>query len=146
MVRVKVEEQIPHPIEAVFDAASDPMKQLEWDAGSLKSVEALGSGPLGKGSRYRGEFKQMGVVEYEYSEFDPPRRFEHRAETKMGRSWHRLTFEPETSGTKVTQEGGIDPKGAWRLLSPMMSMMFRSRFRKIARELDTYLSGQRSST
>ena len=103
MVRVRVEQELPHPVESVFDAASDPQKQLQWDAGMLRSVQPITPGPLGKGSRYRGNFKQMGVVEYEYAQFDRPRRFEHRAQTKMGPSWHVFTFEPAAHGTKMTQ-------------------------------------------
>jgi uncharacterized protein YndB with AHSA1/START domain len=140
MVSARLEEVLRYPVETVFDAAADPFKQLEWDAGMLKSVEALTPGPLGKGSRYRGNFKQMGVVEYEYAQFDRPHRFEHRAENRMGRSWHIFSFEAVPSGTRLTQEGGIDPKGLWRLMAPMMTVMLRKRFAKIARELDAYLS------
>jgi uncharacterized protein YndB with AHSA1/START domain len=142
---VRVEQEIPHPVAAVFDAASDPQKQLVWDADMLRSVEAITPGPLGKESRYRGDFKRLGVVEYEYTAFDPPLGFEHRAQTKMGRTWHRMAFEPTASGTRLIQEGGIEATGMGRVLAPMMSTMFRSRFRKIAAALDAYLSKSNAS-
>ena len=70
MITISESAVIRRPVEEVFDAAADPQTQLEWDPGTLRSVEKLTPGPLGQGSRYRGDFKGSGVVEYEYVEFD----------------------------------------------------------------------------
>jgi hypothetical protein len=75
-------------------SAADPSIQLKWDAGTLRRVEKLTEGPLARGSRFRGQFKGFGTVEYEFVEYEPPRRFAHQAEIKMGRMWHVFTLEP----------------------------------------------------
>jgi uncharacterized protein YndB with AHSA1/START domain len=144
MVQVEVATVLEHPVEAVFDAAADPEKQLVWDAKTLKSAEKLTPGPLGRGSRYRGNIKGMGVVEYEYSEFDRPHRFVHRASVKFGRSQHIFTFEPVPEGTRLTQQGRMQPKGAWRLMSPLMKLKLASRLKQVGDELSAYLGSPRA--
>ena len=63
MITISESAVIRRPVEEVFDAAADPQRQLEWDPGTLRSVEKLTPGPLGQGSRYRGDVKGSGVVE-----------------------------------------------------------------------------------
>lgn len=71
----------------VFDVAADPERQLEWDAQTL-SVVKLTPGALGRGARYRVTVKRLGVIEYEFPEFDRPVRFAHQALVKMGEMYH----------------------------------------------------------
>ena len=65
-MQVSYSADISHPGQQVFAASADPITQLKWDPGTLKSVEALTPGPPGKGSRYRGKFAGFGTVEYEF--------------------------------------------------------------------------------
>ena len=138
-MEITVTATVAAPIERVFAAASDPAEQLRWDASTLRSVEQLTPGPLAAGTRYRGRFKGFGPVEYEYAEFDPPRRFAHLARMPMGRMTHRFTFTPVDGGTELTQTGSLDPNLLGRLLTPMVRVMLGRRFRLIARELSGYL-------
>jgi uncharacterized protein YndB with AHSA1/START domain len=130
---------IPHPPGVVFQAASDAEAQLSWDAGTLKRVEALTQGPLAKGSRYRGKFKGYGTVEYEYAEYDPPKRFAHLAKIPLGRMRHTFTFENVPEGTKLTQVGELEPGGIGHLIGGLMMGRIQKRFRVIAQELSEYL-------
>jgi hypothetical protein len=82
-MRVTVTATIHHPQEVVFRTAAYPEKEIEWDP-EMKAVEKLTDGPLGKGSRYRGKFKGFGTIEYEFAEFDEPRRFIHQARVAIG--------------------------------------------------------------
>src|ERR687888_549811 len=75
---------IAQPTERVFDAAADPQLQLRWDAPTLRQVEKLTPGPLARGARYRGNFKGLGKVTYEFAEFEPGRAFQHVARMPMG--------------------------------------------------------------
>ncbi len=142
MITISESAVIRRPVEEVFDAAADPQTQLEWDPGTLRSVEKLTPGPLGQGSRYRGDFKGSGVVEYEYVEFDRPRRFAHRADVKIGRIRHVFTFEPVPEGTRLTQEAHLRRNFLGRLMGPLATRFVRKRFRQIADELDRYLSSR----
>ena len=128
------------PVDAVFAAAADPQRQLEWDAKTLRSVEQLTPGPLTTGARFRGSFKGFGTVEYEFAEYEPPRRFAHLARIPAGRMTHRFTFEPVEGGTRLTQVGALEPNTLGRVFGPVMRSMFAKRFRAIASELDAYVT------
>ncbi|HEY0071066.1 MAG TPA: SRPBCC family protein [Chloroflexia bacterium] len=139
MFKVSETAIIERPPEEVFPVAADPQTQLKWDPGTLKSVEKLTAGPLGQGSRYRGKFKGFGTMEYEFAEYEPGRRFAHLAQMAMGKMRHVFTFEPVAQGTRLTQEGFLEPNLLGRLMWPVMSRMLRSRFRLIASEVSQYL-------
>ncbi|MBI3243710.1 MAG: SRPBCC family protein [Chloroflexi bacterium] len=126
------------PIE-VFPIAADPDNQLKWDSENLKKVEKLTAGPLGRGARYRGSFKGMGVVEYDYSEYEPGRRFAHHSVVGMGDMLHLLEFEAVPEGTRLTQSMIVQTKGLWTLMTPFMKTMMRNRMRLVASEIKAYL-------
>jgi uncharacterized protein YndB with AHSA1/START domain len=135
---------IPRPLEEVFDAAADPFQQLQWDAKLLKSVQPVGSGPLAKGARYRGRFKGMGTVEYEYADYDPPHRFAHRSALPMGEMLHTLEFEPVDGGTRLTQRISMRPTFLGRVMGPVMRPRMRRRMRDLPLQLTEYLQAKRT--
>ncbi len=136
---------IEHPAAEVFEAASDPETQLKWDPQTLRSVTKLTPGPLGEGTRYRSDFKGFGVIEYEFVEYQPPRRFTHHTVVKLGEMRHTFTFETVPAGTRLTQELLLTPNLLGRLMQPMMARMLPKRFKTIASELDQYLAAVHSS-
>ncbi|MEA2574541.1 MAG: hypothetical protein QOH93_1839 [Chloroflexia bacterium] len=142
MYKVSETAIIERPPVKVFPIAADPETQLHWDPGTLKSVEKLTPGPLGQGSRYRGKFKGFGTMEYEFAEYESPRRFAHLAPMAMGKLRHTFTFEAVPQGTRLTQEGRLEPNLLGRILWPVMSRMLRSRFRLIASEVSQYMQGE----
>src|SRR5438552_3331085 len=119
MLKVVESAVIERPVAEVFETVSDPETQLKWDPDTLKCVEKLSPGPLGQGSRYRGDFKGMGTVEYDFAEFESGRKFVHHSRMRMGEMRHIFTFEPVPGGTKMTQEGVLEPNLLGRIMSPM---------------------------
>ena len=145
MARIEVADVVRHPRDRVFRAAADPQQQLKWDPHTLKSVEKLTSGPLGRGSRYRGTFKGFGTVDYEFAEFDEPNRFAHLANVRVGRMRHTFTFDDVPEGTRVTQVGELQPNLMGRLMGPVFARKIARRFRLIAQELDAHLASTRNA-
>jgi hypothetical protein len=144
-VDVKESATVRAPVDVVFDTAADPKKQLEWDPKTLRSVEQVSSGPLAQGARFRGSFKGFGNVEYEFVEFDRPRRFAHRARIPAGRMTHRFTFEPVGDATRLTQEGSLEANLLGRLMGPFIRRSLAKRFRTIAAELDAFVTGSNAN-
>lgn len=137
---------IKRPPTEVFDTAADPLTQLKWDPGTLQSVEKLTPEPLGRGSRYRGNFKGMGTVEYEFEEFEPGKRFSHHTIMPMAEIRHIFEFEAVAEGTRFTQSMKVEPKGLFKLITPMMKRMMNKRMQVIITELNDYLSAHPSSS
>lgn len=123
----------------LFAAASDPHRQLEWDAVTLRRVEMLTDGPVSAGSRVRGTFRGFGTVDYEYVAYEPDRTFAHLARLPMGTMRHTFAFEPAPGGTVMVQVGELDPNLVGRIGRPIVARVLRHRFATIAAELDRYL-------
>lgn len=136
---------IEQPQDLVFDTAADSETQLHWDPSTLQQVEKLTPGPIGQGARYRGKFKGLGTLEYEFAEYDRPRRFVHQTVMPLGEMRHVFTFEQVPGGTRLTQEARLEPNLIGRIVSPVMSMMMRKRFRTIGSELRQYLAAASAS-
>jgi hypothetical protein len=145
MLTVQESAIIPRPQQEVFDTAADPTTQLEWDRDTLKRVQKLSPGPLGQGTKYRGKFKGFGMVDYEFEEYEPPRRFTHLAKMPMGEMRHIFTFDPVPEGTRMTQEAQLRPNLLGRIAAPIMLRFLRKRFRTIADEVGTYLEGRQGT-
>jgi hypothetical protein len=127
------------PIE-IFETAADPYAQLKWDPGTLKQVEKLTPGPLAPGTRYRGEFKGFGVVEYQFTAYDPGKRFAHHAVMNIGDMQHIFEFATAPEGTLLTQTLLVEPAGIGKLLAPIMPLMLRRRLRAINLVLKQYVT------
>jgi hypothetical protein len=144
--RISESSIMERPPAEVSEVAADPFEQLNWDSGTLKSVEKLTPGPLGRGSRYRGEFKGFGTVVYEYDEFEPGRRFTHHTLMKIAEVRHLFEFEAVSEGTQLTQSIVAEPKGMGKLMAPIMKVMMRRRLRVINSELRQYLLQNRRAS
>ncbi len=138
-LRIEEEAVLPHPLPLVFAAAADPFKQLEWDPLTLRRVEQLTVGPLGPGARFRGTFRGLGVVEYEFAEYEVDRRFVHRSRIPMGEMLHTFAFEAVPEGTRLTQVGELEANLMGRVGSPVMRRTLQHRFRSTAARIDRYL-------
>ena len=138
MITVSESIIIERPLSEVFAATADPFVQLKWDPKGLKSVEKVTPGPLEKGARFRGQIAGFGTVEYEFSEYEVDRRFEHRSFLPIGEGRHVFEFESVEDKTRITQTMYIKPKFLLGLLSPLMRRMMSKRLRQINMEVQEY--------
>ncbi len=141
MATLRVEEDavLPHALPLVFAAAADPFKQLEWDPLTLRRVEQLTDGPLGPGARFRGTFRGLGIVEYEFAGSELDRRFVHRSRIPLGEMLQTFAFEVVPEGTRLTQVGELEANLMGRVGSPVMRRTLQHRFRSTAARIDRYL-------
>ena len=119
---------VDRPAEQVFAYCTDPRNATAWNS-SVDEVELLTDGPVGVGTRYRFHSSAgEGVVQY--IRFDPPRawtatscgdrldvRFEGEVVPLEGRS--HLRFRAE-----------LRPRGALRLLAPVVRQVLRRRWQR----------------
>lgn len=104
---------------AVFDYISDLTRHGEWSADPLQ-VEALDSGPVAVGQRYRSTAQVRGRPvsgALRVTRYEPPSHFAFVAEDLTGRYEHLFTVEAHAGGSWV--ERRIDAT-----LSPMQALLF----------------------
>jgi uncharacterized protein YndB with AHSA1/START domain len=94
---IEVQTGIRRPAEQVFDYASDPANEPEWNI-RMTRLEKLTSGPVGVGARYRMQFTQGPPAISECVEFQRPQSWEHAGESKILTSTFGSQAEPAGNG------------------------------------------------
>jgi uncharacterized protein YndB with AHSA1/START domain len=79
---IEVEAEIRRLPEDVFDYASDPANELEWNI-RLTRIEKLAGGPVGVGVRYRMTFTSGPSAISEVLRFERPNFWQLRGGSKI---------------------------------------------------------------
>jgi Polyketide cyclase / dehydrase and lipid transport len=117
---------ISRSAENVFDYCTDLSRESEWNP-KTRRIENLTTGPIGLGTRYEGEWIKGDPMRIEYVRFDRP-----TAWASVGRS-RRLNARSEGHVSKTRQgvrlriRMELQPRGAMRLLLPLLGPVMRRR-------------------
>lgn len=84
--------------------------------------------PIGAGSRFRGEFKRVGTVAWTTIELDLAERVVNRGSAKFYQFTSTLIFAPKDGGTAVTGRLQLEPRGPFKLITPLLAPMMRKKF------------------
>jgi Polyketide cyclase / dehydrase and lipid transport len=89
-------------------------------------AEKITAGPVGKGTRFRSAVASMGRTAemlIECTGYDRPTRFATTTTMQQADISYTLRFEPAAAGTRMRWSGQVRPKGAFRLLGPVITWM-----------------------
>ena len=118
---------IARPIEAVFDYVSDPRNEPSWLPGA-RAVEKTSEGPVGLGSTFVGHYNRAGRVELELVEFERPGKITVRARSKIVDFDDVVELSNTEGGTRLQARMFATPRGAMRLVAPLMAQTLRRQF------------------
>ncbi len=128
MLRYQTRFTAPLDREQVFDDISRFDRASEWDPG-VEHAELLTAEPVAQGSRFALRTRFLGRTvpfEYEIIAFEPSTRVVLRAENPFVRSIDTITFESAgADATTITYDATLDPRGATRLVTPLLALAFR---------------------
>jgi uncharacterized membrane protein len=116
--------EIARSAEDVFDYWVDLAREPEWNP-KARQVEKLTDGPVGLGTRFEGEYLKGDTMTIEYVRFERP-----LAWATVGRS-PRLDVKGEgrisdrEDGVRLVMRMELSPKGALRLLLPILGGFMR---------------------
>lgn len=101
-------------------------------------------GPVGKGTVFRSATKSMGrtaEMRIELTGYDRPGRLASHTIMRQAGMDGTLTFEPAPSGTRMRMRWSwlVRPKGAVRLLAPLITWMGRRQEQTIWTSMKRYL-------
>jgi Polyketide cyclase / dehydrase and lipid transport len=145
VVRVEGEIVINRPVEEVFDFVADERNEPRYNP-RMGTAELITEGPIGVGSRFRAVTVSMGrSVEMiiEFTGYERSRRLASSTHLSSMDLAGTLTFEPLAGGTRMRWSWEVAPRGALRLLSPLVGRMGRSQERRIWTGLKRLLEEQR---
>ena len=127
MAHYRATVRSPWSPQRVFDYMCDLEHFAEWDPNTKHAVRVVGDRP-GPGAAYDltvGGIGKDQVLRYETLEVDEPRRFVARAESSTLLSVDVITIEPDGEGSAVTYDADLSLKGAMRIASPILALMFK---------------------
>ena len=125
MAKIKGEIVIGRPVDLVFDYVADQTNEPHYNQQMVRA-EKITAGPIGKGTQFRSAVASMGRTAemlIEYSRYEPSTLLASTTTMKQLDISYTLTFEPDAAGTRMRWSGKVRPKGAYRLLGPVITWM-----------------------
>jgi uncharacterized protein YndB with AHSA1/START domain len=125
MARIEGEVTIARPVEVVFDYVADQSNEPQYNPNMVRA-EKVTAGPIGTGTTFRSAVRSAGrtaEMVIEVTRYDPPRLLASSTTMKQADIDYILRFEPVSAGTRMRWSGLVQPKGALRLLAPVVGWL-----------------------
>jgi hypothetical protein len=125
MARIEGEIVIGQPVDVVFDYVADQSNEPQYNPRMVRA-EKITAGPVGKGTQFRSAVASMGRTAemlIECTGYDRPALLASATTMQQADISYTLTFEPAAAGTRMRWSGQVRPKGAFRLLGPVITWM-----------------------
>ena len=135
---------IARPAEAVFDFAADQRNEPRYNPRMARAEKVTG-GPVGKGTVFRSAVQAPGratEMRSELTGYHRPAWLASRTTLAQADIAGTLYFEPVPGGTRMRWAWVVRPKGASRLLTPLIGRIGRRQERAIWTGMKRYLEAQ----
>jgi hypothetical protein len=130
---------VSRPIEEVFDYLADIRNEPAWNPRALRLAKTT-SGPIGRGTTFRGEYTGIGSLDTELVEYERPRRLAFRSHGQRMEIAGAFELSAGDAGTTVALTADLQPRGLFRLAAPLMAPMIRRQNAAAAERLRRALS------
>jgi hypothetical protein len=124
---------IGRPTDVVFDMVADQRNEPSYNPVMTHS-EKLTDGPIDVGTQFRATTRVRGrPVEMltEYTAYDRPRVPASTTSTATADIQGAITFSPHPHGTRMRWSWEVTPRGALKLLVPIITLAGRRQERRI---------------
>ena len=141
MARIEGEIAIGRPVDVVFDYVADQTNEPQYNS-SMVRAEKVGAAPVGKGTKFRSAVRSAGrtaEMVIELTDYDRPRLLASTTTMEQADIEYKLRFEPVAAGTRMRWSGQVRPKGAFRLLGPVIIWLGRRQEQRIWQRMKEHL-------
>ncbi len=141
MARIAGGIVIGRPVDVVFDYVADQSNEPQYNPQMIRA-EKISPGPVRIGTRFPSAVASRGrTVEMliECTGYDRPKFFATTTTMTQADISYTLRFEPTSAGTRMRWSGQVQPKGAFRLLGPMITWLGRRQEQRIWMALKQHL-------
>jgi hypothetical protein len=125
MTKIDGEIWIGRPVDVVFDYVADQRNEPQYNPQMVRA-EKITPGPVGKGAQFRSAVAARGRTAemlIECTDYHRPSRLASTTTMAQAGISYTLTFEPVGAGTRMRWAGQVRPKGAFRLLGPLITWL-----------------------
>ena len=141
MADIDGEIVIGRPVDVVFDSVADQSNEPRFNPQMVRA-EKITPGPVGTGTRFRSAVASRGhptEMLIECTGYDRPKLFATTTTMNQADISYTLRFEPAPAGTRMRWSGRVRPKGAVRLLGPLITWLGRRQEQRIWAALKRHL-------
>ena len=139
MVQIEGQVVIEAPPAEVFDFVAD--ERNVYDPG-IRRAEKVSEGPIGVGTRFRTESRSAGRsvgMIVEITNYERPRRLSSTTHLSSMDIHSSLVFEPVGEATRMRWSSELAPRGALKLMTPILARVGRRQAESIWRNLKRVL-------
>jgi len=144
MATIQGETVIGRPIDEVFDFVADERNEPTYNPRMVRA-EQVTEGPIGKGTRFAAAAKSMGREQdmlIEFTTYERPKKLASTTSMSSADISGTLTFEEDVIGTRLHWSWDVKPKGARKLLAPLMARVGKHQEEEIWAGLKQYLESR----
>jgi hypothetical protein len=124
MGRIEGATIVERSVEEVFDFVADELNEAKYNPLMVRT-EKTTPGPIGVGTHWSATILARGRpldMDIEVTEYDRPRRLGSLTRMAAADVDGLLTFEPDPAGTRLVWSWELRPKGALRLVGPLLGV------------------------
>jgi hypothetical protein len=132
---------IGRPVDVVFDYVADQTNEPRYNPQMIRA-QKLGAAPIGVGTTFRsavGYGARVADLLIEITDYERPRLLASVTTMAQADIDYVLRFEPVAAGTRMSWSGQVHPKGALRLLGPVIVWLGRRQEQHIWQSLKEHL-------
>jgi uncharacterized protein YndB with AHSA1/START domain len=122
--RIELTGTVDAPADELFDLLSNPELETGWNPDVIE-VRRLDDGPVAPGARWEGRYKGMGLMRIRLDELQRPGRLVFTIDGDRLDMRFAFNLSPEGERTRMRTDAQVTPKGAMRLIGPLMGPMMR---------------------
>ena len=141
---IEVEADVRRPPEEVFDYASDPAKEPEWNI-RMKGIQKLTDGPVGVGARYRMLFTQGPPAISKCVRFERPSFWELVGGSRVISSRFKGRVDRRGKGSHLVLRMEIRPRGLLTLALPLVRRRMQRELERDIATIKGRLEGHRAA-
>lgn len=141
MAHIEGEIVIHRSVEEVFDFVADECNEPRYNPQMVRA-EQISAGPIGAGTRFRAETTTAGgtaEMTIELTSYERPRRLRSATHLSSMEIQGTLTFDPVPDGTRMRWSWDVEPRGIYKLMTPVIGRMGRRQEERIWTGLKDYL-------
>jgi hypothetical protein len=141
MAGIEGEILIDRPVEEVFDYVADQSNEPAYNPQMVRA-QKITPGPVGPGTQFRSAVASLGRTAemlIECTGYDRPALLASTTTMRQADISYALTFEHAGAGTRMRWAGQVRPKGAYRLLGPLITWLGKRQERRIWASLKQHL-------
>ena len=144
VAHIEGEVLIRRPVEEVFDFVADQRTEPTYNS-NMQASEKITEGPIDVGTRFRATIRagrRLLPMDIEYTGLDRPHRIASTTHMSTADFSGSLTFTPTPDGTRLRWSWQTRPKGAVRLLAPVLTLIGARQERRMWTTLRDHLEAR----